>query len=77
MIKRIVSLFIVLCLLLSLFCVTASAADIYEVDKSAVLMSISPLSVSDSGISTAAVEPSDLDNYFKYGSYCKFWRFIS
>lgn len=69
MIKRIVSLFIVVCLLLSLFCVTASAADIYEIDKSVALMSTSPLSVSDSGISTAAVEPSDLDDYLSYGSY--------
>lgn len=66
MIKRIVSLFVIVCLLLSLFCVTASAVDIYEIDKSAVLMSSAPLSVSDSGISTAAVETSDLDTYLKY-----------
>lgn len=60
MTKRIVSLFLVLCLLVSTFCVTSSA--VYEIEDDTTVV---PLML-NTGISVAAVEPSDLDDYLLY-----------
>lgn len=62
--KRIVSLILVFCLLLSIFCVTSSA--VYEIDEDTT---VTPFMLLSSDIDTASIDSSDLATYLEYGGY--------
>lgn len=63
--KKIISFAVVLCLLFSL-AAPAFAADVYSISESITPLQSNLLKSTNSGVSVAAVEPSDLDYYLEY-----------